>query len=511
MCGNHYSLGMQLHYSTIYRSLIASFYLALLGCSQDKDEFELADSDSTELPSIPTICPEPAPELLVNDTLYVGSGTPESCNEQALRQALQKGGWIGFQCGTQPVTIQLESPIDIKVPAIVDGNHLITLDGRGKNRIIGTSSSLEVLNLRFINGFASGSDKNGGAITGQWRSSIYVRNSLFDNNVALGAGGAISVWTGSHLTVASSAFRKNKSTYGGAIYGLWSPLHIVNAVFIGNSTIDQGNGGAIGTDGALDPDFRNNETVGGNISICGSEFRDNSAYGAGGAAYIWVYPPDTVTIDRSSIHANYLAANSDHLGMGGGMRLSNGLIRVYASSFYRNIAATHGGALSLDCSPHCTIANSTFYADSVENGYGGAIFGNNASVNNSTFSRNYASGHGGAIFASEGWYIANSIFWDNYAGNPWNQANTCSQKYPGHNNLQGYSRVESIADSCSSNILSANPMLNDLADNGGPTWTLEPGAQSPALQAGRKCETADQRGFPRDTAVCDLGAIEISD
>lgn len=69
------------------------------------------------------------------------------------------------------------------------------------------------------------------------------------------------------------------------------------------------------------------------------------------------------------------------------------------------------------------------------------------------------------------------------------------------------------------NTVETDPMLSDLADNGGPTETMALGSGSPAIDAGY-CDsavvgTADQRGYSREedgdsngTAVCDIGAFE---
>ncbi len=55
-----------------------------------------------------------------------------------------------------------------------------------------------------------------------------------------------------------------------------------------------------------------------------------------------------------------------------------------------------------------------------------------------------------------------------------------------------------------------DPLIAGLpGDNGGPTPTLLPSSKSPILQAGTDCETVDQRGETRDTAACDLCAVEL--
>lgn len=45
--------------------------------------------------------------------------------------------------------------------------------------------------------------------------------------------------------------------------------------------------------------------------------------------------------------------------------------------------------------------------------------------------------------------------------------------------------------------------------NGGPTDTLPPRPTSPVLDVGSACPSEDQRGEPRDPAICDSGAVEL--
>lgn len=66
------------------------------------------------------------------------------------------------------------------------------------------------------------------------------------------------------------------------------------------------------------------------------------------------------------------------------------------------------------------------------------------------------------------------------------------------------------------NILNRSAELDDLAPNGGPTWTHALSFTSPAIDRGNNCPTIDQRRFPRPVdgpdpdliAVCDIGAFE---
>ncbi len=496
------------------KSLICIIFLLTLllaGCSDSTENNDESDNSSTDstLTSPLEICDEPIAWSLPAVSQVIGDGSAASCTEDALREAVANGGLIRFNCGIDKITIQVKKEIEINQLTFIDGEGYITLDGGGTSRIIHVSSKLSVRNLHFKNGNAKGDDENGGAISGDWRSQVEVIGCIFEDNTAGSAGGAISVWTGSSLTVVASQFLRNTSGYGGAIYSLWSPLHIVNSKFIDNSTYADAEGGAIGTDGALDPDYREEETVGGTIEICGSVFQNNQATGAGGAAYIWAYPPDKIIIDRCTIENNILTKNSKGLAMGGGMRISNGEITIKATSFISNSAETHGGALFLDCEPTCTITNTTFYSNQVTDGFGGAIFGDKLRINNVTFVQNFASGHGGALFGGEDWILKNSIFADNTAGNAWKQAYSCAAMGSGDHVLQWVSEFGGMgSDSCIAGATAADPLLLDLADNGGPTLTLLPNTDSPAIDAGQGCEPVDQRGEPRDTSACDLGAVE---
>ena len=71
--------------------------------------------------------------------------------------------------------------------------------------------------------------------------------------------------------------------------------------------------------------------------------------------------------------------------------------------------------------------------------------------------------------------------------------------------------------SCGFDLPSANPQLEPLADNGGPTETQALSPSSPAVDAvpAAKCPTkVDQRGEPRPDngkAFCDVGAYELQD
>ncbi|MGC4068469.1 MAG: choice-of-anchor Q domain-containing protein [Polyangiaceae bacterium] len=457
------------------------------------------------------ICDEPTPWPPPSTNRVVGTGSAESCTASALSSAISGGGNVTFDCGAEPVTIGISSAIQVTKATVVDGQGRVTLDGGGRSQIfvVSSNNSLSVRGLRFIGGKAPEDTEAagiGGAVSGNWRSKVEVIGCTFEDNVAARGGGAVAVWTGSSLTIVSSRFLRNVSWYGGAVYSLLSPLTIVNSEFVDNSTTLQkgfGDGGAIGTDGASESP---NDSIGGTIEICGSEIRNNKGNGSGGGAYIWMYPPDTAIIDRTTIANNDVVKNASGQGsIGGGMRISNGEITIRDSSLLSNTSIGNGGGLYLDCAPSCTIANSTFFANKNTAGWGGAIFSGTTSgkflINNSTFANNAQQGtSGNAFFGSATWGIHNSVFLDN----------GCANKGTGANVLQ-WSTTSKNAGSgpCINGVVAKDPLLSAPADNGGPTDTMLPGTGSGVLQAGTSCEEKDQRGEPRNSATCDLGSVEV--
>jgi hypothetical protein len=460
-------------------------------------------------------CDVPAAWAVPTTNNVVGTGTAASCTEASLRSAVTAGGHVTFSCGGGAVTIPVTSSVTVSKTTVIDGAGLVTLDGGGTSRIleVGNTQSLSVRNMTFTNGKAAATmdlgTGIGGAIAGHFRSKVEVINSTFIGNTAGRGGGAVGVNTGSTLVIVGSVFKNNTSWYGGAVYSLLSPLTVVNSTFTGNSTVTDGglgDGGAIGTDGASeDP----NDSIGGDVSICGSKITNSQGYGNGGGAYLWVYPPDRIIIDRTTVENNAAGSNGrGNGGLGGAMRVSNGEIIIRRSSFLSNTSGGNGGGLYLDCAPSCALTNSTFYKNTAS-AYGGAVFGDGHTDNNVTYASNSAGGHGGALFGSK-YVLKNTVFVDNSAGNPWGQAMNCSSTGTGDHVVQWLtSSAGAGADKCIAAPLPVNPLLAAPADNGGPTQTMLPGSASGLLGIGSGCVVFDQRGVARDVTKCDIGAVEL--
>ena len=89
-------------------------------------------------------------EDISNPDVVIGNGSPESCDCQAVKDGIAQGGTIVFDCGDQPLTIEMDEPAviynDANPDVVIDGGGLITLSGRGKNRILYMNTCDEELN-----------------------------------------------------------------------------------------------------------------------------------------------------------------------------------------------------------------------------------------------------------------------------------------------------------------------------------------------------------------------------
>jgi hypothetical protein len=151
--------------------------------------------------------------------------------------------------------------------------------------------------------------------------------------------------------------------------------------------------------------------------------------------------------------------------------------------------------------------------DTWHTNYGGAIairLGGSPVLNNVTFSGNSASVYGGAIYNSGGaLLVSNTIFWSDSA------AVMGPEIYQDAGTTTISSSV--FQGGCPSGItclglITTDPMLGALQDNGGPTQTMMLMAGSSAIDGGYNptCAAQDQRGVPRPQgANCDVGALEV--
>jgi hypothetical protein len=169
----------------------------------------------------------------------VGTGTPASCDEPALRSAIlnQPGGTVSFNCGPAMVTIPLTLPIPITASTTVLGAERVTLQGVGAGPFFTVSPSvtLSLASMNLSQGNAPGGQ--GGAVLNN--GTLTLEQVQFTGNQA-SQGGAI--YNNGTLIAADSTFQGNSATSGGAVYNTGSgAATFVNVTVSGNSA-SQGGG-----------------------------------------------------------------------------------------------------------------------------------------------------------------------------------------------------------------------------------------------------------------------------
>jgi hypothetical protein len=252
----------------------------------------------------------------------IGSGTAAGCTSAAVVNAVAQGGTITFDCGPDPLTIQMTETAkvfnDTGPEIVIDGGGLITLDGGDSVRIlymntcdaaqVWTTSHcddqdhprLTVQNLTFSHGHASGEDLDGGG------GAIYARggrlkivNSRFFNNscdtVGPDVGGAgIRVFDQSQdlpVFVVSSTFGGseglgNVCSNGGGVSSIGVSWTILNSLFTYNEAVGYGaNPSRAGTPGGGSGGAIYNDGNTFTLSIQGTKIEDNHANEGGGAVF----------------------------------------------------------------------------------------------------------------------------------------------------------------------------------------------------------------------------------
>lgn len=178
-----------------------------------------------------------------------------------------------------------------------------------------------------------------------------------------------------------------------------------------------------------------------------------------------------------------------------------------------NTSANSAGAMFFFNSP-VELTNVTIAGNSALDSLAGAIAANGVTgtFRNCTIADNHADdtdSFAGALTGAGSLTLLNTIISGNTGGNEYNPVSCTETAGGGSNNLQfPAEQVSGQTDTpCVAGIAFADPLLAPLADNGGPTLTMELLAGSPAIGAGADCPETDQRGISRD-ASCDIGAFQ---
>ena len=329
----------------------------------------------------------------------------------------------------------------------------------------------------------------GGALYAANDGELEIIDSTFENNTAFYNGGAVYINNANDATISGSTFTNNEALYdGGAIYGEnVYDVTIVDCTITGNSAGDDGGGLSFFrtdpavlsiTDTTIDANDAGNNGGGLNVeagiivNITNSTVSNNTAEASAGI--LFNDPAITATINNSTI-----SANSALFGGGG----------VYINS---------GSSLTVNQS---TISANSSASTSPETGGGGIAIGDSTSV--VTLSGSIVSGNSSGVAGAADFGL--------YSEDP-----TDTGSFTATNSIIGEVDPRITANG-TNNIMSTNPMLGALANNGGLTKTMALLTGSPAIDAGPNPVATftgnqfDQRGpgYARIIGgLVDIGAFE---
>jgi hypothetical protein len=269
--------------------------------------------------------------------------------------------------------------------------------------------------------------------------------------------------------------------------------------------------------------------------------------------------PGTLRIERSLIHDNTAVPDAPgSRGAGGGVFVVDGSTtththRILDSAIVGNDADRGGGLFSsmndMTVAQTTVIDGTTISGNTGRAGAGAVLFGD-ATILNSTFSGNTASGNSGALSvnsisptaSTDVTIDASTIAQNqapggsgiNFGGDTLTLGRSLLENPPGDDcaglgsiTSAGYNVASDASCTTLTNtgdVLSTSPMLNPLADNGGPHAGVTPGAPirthalrfgSPAIDRAPCVGLVDdQRDFARPWPIggdCDSGATEFTD
>lgn len=433
-----------------------------------------------------------------------------------------------------------------------DGYHGVrpdTCGSGGNGGGVYNSNTLTVVDSIITGCFAGQSggdfiDATGG--TGGHGGGIYNNGSFTMQNSTVSASGS-----GRGLDDGGDGSIDNRGGNGGGIYNN-SVMTLSNSTLDGNYTgyaglgtysggnSRSGDGGGLFNAANATIEYctiQNNYTG----TVTGSPNQSDHAEGRGGGIY---NESATLNITGTTISGNHTGDGGD----GGGIYLPSGYLVLkkclvfnnYTGSGMEDYYVGNGGfGGGIYCDDHIDIINSTISSnytgkggdnssgDAGSGGYGGGIFCDGASVivlTNSTICLNHTGdkgtstggdngtgGYGGGLYTVVGiTTVKNSIIANNYVFSGGHGDDVFGSIIS-----QGYNLVEdtgsmSITGVSTGNITGQDPVLEVLADNGGPTQTHALLTGSPAIDAGNSAGiNEDQRELPRPVDV--TGVTDISD
>jgi uncharacterized repeat protein (TIGR01451 family) len=434
---------------------------------------------------------DPAPMAAPNGCL---SGGDCSLREAVLQANAGSGGdTVQLQVGTYNLTIAgpttdgtTGSLLILKSVNILGAGQTATTINAVQpdlnDRVIKANSGglqISISDLTIQGGIAN-PDSGGGIEDLDASGSLKLNNCIIQNNQAPNQGGAIL--SSASLEIQNCQINGNKAlgNAGGGIFinQASASVTIANSQITGNTTTSLG-GGGIAILSASD------------FSLSNTEISANHAdSGVGGGILFQTVP--TVTILNSSISNNQSSE-------GGGLEGLTATLQITNSTISGNQATGNFGGIFINASisailSNVTISSNKANSDGVGGGAGGGIDNGGGPPPVLKNSIIFGNTDDGTAPDCEGTFSSGGFnFIGDLTGSNFPLGNTDDQIGP-------------------------DPLLQGLANNGGPTPTMALGTGSPAIDGGNPAGCTDGNGAPLTTdqrgqtrpigAHCDVGAFE---
>ena len=391
-----------------------------------------------------------------------------------------------------------------------------TISGNAANRagagieVAGGTLTLEGVNVSTnVIPAATAMPGNGGGLHAGG-GTVTVRGGQFTQNEATEGGG---LWSNGTLTVesmvmdgdttvatiANNVGRGDDATNGGGgVYAeSGASVTITGATLSGNvASGAAGSGGAIlVADGSL-------------VRMRGGLISQNRANRAGGGIEV---ADDTETEDlMTSVNLVQVTVDGNEIdtpmpGNGGGLHAGGAASVQVDRSTFSNNAAREGAGLWI-AGPSRLILDRSTVSTNASTEDGGGVYDNGGAeitLRDATIALNTAGGNGGGLLSqSEAFSFTNTVLAYNMADG---MGADCSGAF---DTDFAFVQDASGCDLDGDPMTGMDPVLGPLADNGGPTLTHLPDANSPLIDAGSSPFDVDQRGMPRVIEQADIGSVE---
>jgi len=495
------------------------------------------------------VAPALRPTVIVTTAADAGPGSLRAAVADA-----SDGAVIGFDPALTGQTIAFASTIELGKSVTLDGSAApgLTLDGGDAVRLFQGNTDaprrFAFFSLRLIRGSTDGSGgalsfngenlevevggcyfegnrgTEGGAIRVGYKlvSTTYIHDSTFAGNLGETgskgfSGGAISA-TATNLHIARCRFVDNVGAPAGAVYAIHAQPLVEDSVFSRN--ISHEGAGGLFVDGGGPGDNNNVTDVPGRVDVRRVRFEENEGAAAnGGAALLWGYPMDDITVEDVVLARNVVEEGPGGGPQGGGLKVhieavEGGPQRFRAArvAFVENVSRNQGGGLWLDGKGAVELENVLFAGNVAEGDRGGGVTFNQSPNAHVTVTHATFVGNRGGVACGAFWLnsdaadvtFRNSIVAFNEGVNSWEFQFGYAPKDGGANIQWPEPTGGSVA---LGQALQVDPLVGPLTTMDGTyVHALLPG--SPAKDAGSlPTPPTDARGAPRNGPP-DIGAYE---